>query len=193
VTGVATFPRTLVFGAAAAAGAPFALALLGPLFGEAGALAALAIAVSAAYLLGLARRPATGLGAALALTLSGVGGIALGATPLALAALCAVLIGVLRSGLLRRDARAGSDFGRAFALEAALVGGGLALGAWLARGSAFPVSLALWGFFLVQSGFFLVGGPAAAAARDAAPAGEADPFERAQRRAQELLKREVRA
>jgi hypothetical protein len=187
VNGLASFARTLVFAAAAAAAAPFALAVLRPLFGEAGALAALAIAVSAAYLLGLARRPASGLGAALALTLSGVGLVALGATPLALAALCAVLIGVLRSGLLRRDGRRGLDFGRAFALEAVLIGAGLAVGAWLARGSAFPVSLALWGFFLVQSGFFLVGGPAARAARDAADPGEVDPFEQARKRALELL------
>ena len=185
--GVASFARTLAFGAVAAGVAPFALAVLRPLLGAPGALAALAIGVSAAYALGLARRPATGLGAAFAIALCSVGALALGAAPLALAALCAVLIGVLRSGLLRRDARRSLDFGRAFALEAGLIGAGLAVGAWLARGSAFPVSLALWGFFLVQSGFFLIGGPAARTARDAAAPGEVDPFERAQKRALELL------
>jgi len=186
VRGVASFARTLAFAAAAALSAPLALALLRPLLGDAGALAGLAIAVSAAYVFGLARRPARGITAALVLTLVCVALIPFGTTPLVLAGACAVLIGVLRSGVLRRDRRHEVGAVRAWAIEAVLIAGGLATGAWLARGSALAVPLAIWGFFLVQSGFFLIGGPAARAAR-AAAAPEGDPFERAQRRALELL------
>jgi len=181
-----TTPRNLAFAAAAALAAPLFVAVMRPVFGAGETLSLYAIVVSAAYVFALAPRPTLGLGAAFALVLPALGLWIFGGSPAELAFLCAGLVGVLRSGWLRRDPRPGTRFARSFAIEIGLLGGGLWLGAWVGQGSFFPVAMGVWGFFLVQSAFVLVGGPRAARARARAVA-VVDPFEAAQRRARSLL------
>lgn len=91
----------------------------------------------------------------------------------------AVVFGVARSAFLYRAAPA-----RAVATELVLLVGGLSFARFLAGSSLLSSALALWGFLLVQSFFFLVPGirPRAAALRS-------DPFEEAHRRAVALLER----
>ena len=91
----------------------------------------------------------------------------------------AVALGVVRSGLVHRTAPA-----RAVALEAGLLLGGLLFARFLAAG-LLATALGVWGFLLVQSCFFLVGGIGASAADRRRP----DPFEEAYARATEVLER----
>lgn len=187
--GWATLPRSLVFAAAAGLAAPLFVALTRPVVGGANALSLYAIAVAAVYVFGLATRPGLGLGAASGLVLPTLALWLFGASPGEVAFLSAGLIGVMRSAWLRRDRRPEAGFARAFAIEAVLVGLGLGLGAWTGQGAFFPVAMGVWSFFLVQSAFFLVGGPAALEARMAAPR-DVDPFEAAVRRAWSLLEKD---
>lgn len=184
--GWTTLPRSLAFAAAAGLGAPLFVALVRPFVGAASALSLYAIVIAATYVFGLAARPTLGLGAALGLAMPASALWLFGAAPAEVAFLCAGLIGVLRSGWLRRDRRREAGFARAFAIEVSLLGVGLVLGAWTGQGAFFPVAMGVWSFFLVQSAFALVGGPAAFAARTAPPP-DVDPFEAAARRAQSLL------
>ena len=87
----------------------------------------------------------------------------------------AVALAVARSAFLYRAAPA-----RAVVVEAALAGGGL----FFARLLGTP-SLAIWGFFLVQSFFFLL---PAVRVRETTT-GHPDPFEAAHARAMEVLER----
>src|SRR5215470_7733969 len=64
-----------------------------------------------------------------------------------------VVLATARSAALWRARTA-----RAVVTEVGLVGGGLVFARMLAAPSVFGVMLAVWGFFLVQSLFFLVGG-----------------------------------
>jgi hypothetical protein len=100
-----------------------------------------------------------------------------------LAELClalAVLLGVIRSVFLFRTRPA-----RALAMEIGLLCGGLLFARFLAGASLISTALAIWGFFLVQSLFFLVAG-----VRVRSPGGShPDPFEEACRRASVLLER----
>lgn len=186
MNGLTTLPRNLAFAATSALAAPLFVALVRPVVGAADALSLYAVAVSAAYVFALAPRPSLGLGAAIALALPALVLFVFGGSPAELAFLCAGLLGVMRSGWLRRDRRPGTRFARAFTIEVVLLGAGLWLGARAGQGPVFPVAMGVWSFFLVQSAFALVGGPRAARARArCAPA--ADPFEAAQRRARSLL------
>jgi len=92
----------------------------------------------------------------------------------------AVILGIARSTVLYRAAAA-----RAVATEAVLLLGGLLFARFLAGASLLSTALALWGFLLVQSVFFLIGGVRARSA--GAP--HADPFEATYRRAVALLER----
>jgi hypothetical protein len=94
-------------------------------------------------------------------------------TAIGAAGIVAFARGVLREGGLSL---------RAIALEAAFGAAGLATAGWFARGGLLATCLALWGYFLVQSGFFLITG-------DLSRAGEIarDPFDRARARLQRLL------
>jgi hypothetical protein len=85
-----------------------------------------------------------------------------------------------RSGFLHRTAPA-----RAVAVEAGLLVGGLLFARFLAAGSL-ATTLAVWGFFLVQGCWFLVGG---IVTRD--DGRNPDPFEDACARATEVLERPV--
>lgn len=180
----AGFGRTLAFAAAAGLAAPIGIAALRVVLGAGLAVPAYVIGVAALYVFGLARRPVAGVVAAIFVALSGALLLLASGSLSALAVLCALEIAVLRSACLRPDLRASVP--RAIAIEAALVVCGLLLAAWLVRGSFYPVSLALWGFFLAQSAFFLIGGPTAQAARDTLH-GDVDPFDRARSRALSLL------
>jgi hypothetical protein len=173
-----TFGRSAVFAAVAAAGWPPWLIVAGPILGAGPVLALYLVIVTAAYLAGMgppgARRLAVGAGAA-------VLGCALAAavhTTSELALGLGALLATARSGVLYR-----SRPGRAVVAEVALVGGGLLFARTLATPSPFGVMLAVWGFFLVQSTFFLVGG---VAARPRAGA-RRDPFEEAHAQATALL------
>ena len=90
--------------------------------------------------------------------------------------------------LLYRDPHASvRDFALRCALEIALIGGGLALATHLFGDGRFPEAWAIWGFFLVQSAFFLSRGRSAKRPGDTSAPTEPDPFEAACRRARELL------
>ena len=92
----------------------------------------------------------------------------------------AAALAVGRSGLLHRSRPA-----RALVTEVALLAFGLAFARGLYGGGALDVGLAVWGFFLLQSTFFLLGDQ-----RHAQPSAvPGDPFERAQAKMEEVLER----
>lgn len=174
-----SFGRAVLFAAGAAVlWLPWA-ALAVPLLGGATALALYLAVVAVGYVVFLAAglrgrgRAIAGasLAAVVALGLSG----SVGELSLALAG----VVGVLRSGVLREPLTA-----RSLAVEAVLLGAGL----WLARQlgtSWLSPAAALWGFFLVQSLYFLrVDLPAATAG-----ASDGERFDDAYRRAVALLER----
>ncbi|UCE86816.1 MAG: hypothetical protein JSU66_03520 [Deltaproteobacteria bacterium] len=174
-----SFARSVGFAAVAAALAiPFVL-LLGPWLGRDGAAAAYAIAISSVYLAGIAAGRRRAIAAAALAGLLGAVLYAVAASFVELAIGAALVLATLRSGLLYRARRPA----RALALEACLGAGGLLLARFLADASLAGFALAVWGFFLVQSVFFLLG---SRALPDGTPT-ERDPFERAQGRLLELL------
>jgi hypothetical protein len=112
-----------------------------------------------------------------AAALCGGCGLALLALPLpfpSFAVLCAAALGACRSGFLYRQRPA-----RAVLAETVLLSAGLALASFLGS-----LPLACWGFWLVQSGYFLAGGVTARADDES---GGGDPFERARSRILGLL------
>ena len=172
------FARSLLFAAAAAAVFPIFALVADPILGRAPALALYLVGVAAVYATGLAPRRsravvtvgiASTLGVGVLLLAPGLGTVAAGA---------ALIVGVCRSGLLYRSRRA-----RALVAETFLLAGGLALARLLAGPDTAQVAFAIWGFFLVQSFFFLLGG---VAERAEAAAG-IDPFEVARTRAIALM------
>jgi len=172
------FTRSLVFAAVAAAGAVPWLVLLGPALGWNAAFTGYAVFSSAAYLVGAGPSVRQGLGAAcVAGCLGAVAALLLPSAREGLAA-AALLLALCRSGLLYR-----ARFARAVASESALLVAGLGLANHLLGPSAFSAVLAIWGFFLVQSGFFLIAG---IRERADGPTG-ADPFDVALARAAEIL------
>jgi len=175
------FGSSLVFAAAAAAGWPAFAVLVGPVLGLGGALPLYATLVVALDVFGIARRPAHGVMAAcLALGLgTGVLLLTRGAGEALVGS--ALVLGFVRSGMLYRARSA-----RACLAEAALLGGGLALARFLAVPGLLGTALGIWGFFLVQSVFFLIGG----VRERRAAAGGLDPFDLARTRLAALLEEE---
>lgn len=171
------FGRSLLFGAFAALAWGFAAVTLPPVLGRAHAVALLSILTVAAYLTGLGARPRRRLGAGLLSLLLGGAVWLLGPTPREMLLVAAALLSIGRSAVCLPVAGA-----RAWAVEAALTGGGLALAGALLGPSPLAVALAVWSFFLVQSVFFLV---RRGEARERAPAG--DPFDAAHARVLEVL------
>jgi hypothetical protein len=172
------FVRSLAFALAAAAALLVGAPLLAPAFGERAGVRFLLVAAVVAHVALLApSRSRSARAAALA-----AGGSALVlALPLgvgATALTAAALLGVCRSAILFRARPA-----RAALLEGALLGGGLALAAFLAGPWLARIALAVWGFWLVQSAFFAVGG----VAPRPEPPGNNDPFERARAQVLALL------
>ena len=173
-----TFGRSAVFAALAGFGVMPWLLLAGPLLGMRWTLTLYLVAVAAVSVVVFAPSLRRGLGACAAVALLG-GCIAVVTRTLPeLALSLGVLLATARGAFLYRRRSV-----RAVALEAALVGGGLLLARFLAGPSLLSIMLALWGFLLVQSFFFLV--PGARARQQTAP--QRDPFDAAHARAQALM------
>jgi len=172
-----SFARSLAFAGAAAAGLLVAVLLLPtPHLSE--WMAVYLVAVAALYVAGIAPSRSSGLAAgAVASVLGGVL-LLLPLDPAHTVIGTAIVVAVCRSALLYRARPL-----RAVLLEAVLAAGGLALARFLAVGSVGSAAFALWGYFLVQSAFFLVGGVAARGDRD----DSVDPFDRARARLIALL------
>ncbi len=129
------------------------------------------------YLFFVAPKTRGAVGASALLLCVSIGLWMLGTSPAILG-----LVNLLALGLLRSLVLYPSERQRALVVEAMLLGGGLAFSMVLAGTGPFDDALAAWGFFLVQSGFALVG------ARDARPSSERrDPFDAANTRAQAIL------
>ena len=170
------FGSSLAFAALAAAGLPVAVTFAGALFGGEAAARLYVIAAAGLYAIGLcpdrSRRVA-------ALAFCALVGMILALLPLGLrdTAIGAAGLVAFTRGILLPDSRNL----RALAIEAVLGTAGLAVAAWFARGGLLALCLAIWGYFLVQSGYFLFG------ARGADAGEAADPFDRARVRLQRLL------
>ncbi|HEX9734812.1 MAG TPA: hypothetical protein VGG06_22800 [Thermoanaerobaculia bacterium] len=164
--------------AAAAAAAAVVWQLAAGRFGLATAIGTFAIGAVVVDLLWIAPDLRRGVAAAAG------AGVLLGFTALvapwldAVLAACAVVLAVGRSGLLFRRSPA-----RVFAVEAALLGGGLVLARLLGGPGPLGVGAAVWGFFLVQALYPAIGG---ARPRSDRPPG-VDRFEDARRRALAVL------
>jgi hypothetical protein len=171
------FGASLAFAALAAAGLPVAVTFAGALFGGDAAARLYAIAAAGVYAVGLcpdrSRRVAAAASAAFA-------GMVLALLPLDLrdTAIGAAGIVAFVRGILLPDAKNL----RALAIEVALGAAGLATAAWFARGGLLALCLAIWGYFLVQSAYFLIDARAAGAGEAAR-----DPFDRARTRLERLL------
>jgi hypothetical protein len=175
-----TFVRSALFAAAAAAGwFPWFLAVA-PFIGVWNARALYLIVTAALYTAGLPARETSRLPVFAVVVLAGSGLAFATRTTTELCVGLAVILGLARSGFLYRTTPA-----RAVMLEALLLIGGLCFARFLGGPSLASTGLALWGFLLVQSLFFLV------AAIRPRPAAEActDAFEEAHRRAEALLER----
>jgi hypothetical protein len=175
-----SFGRSAAFAAVAALGWIPWLVVIGPIAGWSNARAVYLIAVTAVYVAGLAGPVARRLPAAI---VTGVAGGVLAVVGNDTTVLClglGVVLAVARSVFLYGTAPA-----RAVVLEAVLTGGGLVFARLLATRSPFGAALPIWGFFLVQSCFFIV----AAVHERRTDGGHPDPFEAAYARAMEVLER----
>ena len=171
------FARTLVFGALAALGVPAAWLLLAPVLGSSLLLSLYWTGLAIAYPAWIAGSLRRGLAAG---ALAGFGALVLLAFlpgPPVAALGTALLIAAVRSGFLYRAPQP-----RLLVLEALLLVGGLGVANALASPGVLGEALAVWGYFLVQSLYFLVARPRP---RAATPGG--DPFERASERLERLL------
>jgi hypothetical protein len=177
-----TFSRSVLFAALAAGSVLPWLLLARPAFGAERALVLYLVGVVAAYLGGLApkrgRRVAVFVAAACVAL--GVAVVARTATELVLGLGAVLALG--RSAFLYQ-----APATRAVLTEAVLVGGGLLFVRFLIGHSLLALVLALWGFFLVQSLYFLLGGVRGRAGSGRHP----DPFQDACGRALALLDRSV--
>jgi len=183
------FLRGIAFAALAAVGALPWLLVARPFLGSATALDLYLVAVTAAYLGDfVAERPRR----AAVFLIAGLAGIALAILTrnrIELVTGLGVLVAIIRSGFLRSGfLHSGflhrSPAARAVVTEAILVGAGLAFARHLGGPSLAGVVLAIWGFFLVQSFYPLVGG-----IRVRSRAADRDPFEEAHARALAILQR----
>jgi hypothetical protein len=173
-----TFGRSAVFAALAGCAVAPWLLIAGPRLGLRWALTFYLVALAAASVLVFAPTLRRGLGACAAVTVLG-GCVALATRTLPeLALSLAVLLAAARATCLYRRRSA-----RAVAIEVALIGGGLLLARFLAGPSLVSIMLALWGFLLAQSFFFLVPGVGVGERAEA----QRDPFDAAHERACALL------
>lgn len=124
----------------------------------------------------LGARIRVGLGLALA-------SLALGLAHLPWPALALPLAGAF--GVARGICAPSGSPARALALEALLIGGGLALGALCDGRSTLSFGLAIWAFLLIQAAFPLFASSASTSSNEAG-----DPFERARDQALALLERD---
>jgi hypothetical protein len=173
-----SFGGSLAFAALAGAAWPVVALAAGPAIGARAALSLHLVACAAIYVAGLTPSRVHGIGAAIVAAMLSALFAAVARDPAVVALGAAIGVGVCRSGLLYRARPA-----RALATEIGLLGGGLLLARFLAAPGVLGIALALWGFFLVQSAFFLIAG---AAPRPRNTPG-IDPFDSAHRRALTLL------
>ena len=171
------FSRTLLFGALAAVGVPAAGVLLAPVLGLPLTLSLYVLGLPIAYLAWIAGSLRRGV---LAGGLAAAGTLVLllflpGPTLAAVGA--ALTVAAVRSGFLFRAPQP-----RLLVLEAVLLVTGLAVADALAGPGLIGSALTVWGYFLVQSLYFLLARPRVRAARSAG-----DPFERARERLERLL------
>ena len=173
-----TLSGSLVFGAVAALAAiPWTMVMVPVLWPHA-AVAAYAVAAVALYVLWIAPSASRGLRiGVLAGLLAAVACALAGGLSEALVASAAAL-GVARSGFLYRTRPA-----RAVALEGGLLAVGLLFVRVLAAPTSLGTAFGVWGFFLVQSLYFVAGG--VEGRRDEEPG--IDRFEKARRETLALL------
>jgi hypothetical protein len=172
-----TFGRSTLFAAVAgAAWLPWVI-LVAPLLGISGARHAYLALVLAVYVAGLSRHPR--VLAAFAVGAAGLAFAIVGRSTVDIALGLTLLLGVARSAFLHP-----SPASRAVVIEAILLGTGLLFARFLAGSASFSTALGVWGFFLVQSVFFLIGGKGA---REASSGPDA--FDQARDRALALLDR----
>jgi hypothetical protein len=149
------FGKTLVSGAVAAASLPLSILALGSWLGVTGAVALHAVIAVAFHLAWLATGPRRR--AAVFATVALLGALSAGASGSlgGLLVLLSGLVASVRSGWLFRRPPA-----RALAVEAAVQVGALGVG-WLLFSLVAPgpvgLAVVVWGWFVAQSGFFLVG------------------------------------
>lgn len=171
-----SFGRTVLFGAAAAAGWIPWMLLAAPLMGTTAARAAYLIAVAAVYLAGVsATAPYRLIFAAATFVGAGLFAVVAGTTS-SLVVVLAVIVGIGRSGFFYA-----APLPQAVMRELILLFGGLFLARFVGGTAAIPTSGALWAFFLVQALFFLM------PRREGAARGRGDAFDAAYRRALSLL------
>jgi hypothetical protein len=173
---------SLVFGAAASIALVFMQHVFAPLVGSWNVLAFYLAGCAVAYAALIGGAPRTSLrnasfaaiGAAAVLVLArgshvGMGEVAIGLT---------CVVALVRSGLdpaVRRT--------RSVVVESVLGGASLVFAAWLATPGYLGSAVALWGYVLVQSLYFLI-----PRSRDARPGeSEGDPFDRARERLLAML------
>jgi len=170
------FGRSLIFAAAAAAGLPVAVVFAGPAIGAGLTVKLYMLTAAGCYASGLGDRPGPRRAA---WALAAAAGLLAASLPLGLTgtAVCATaLIAVCRGGLQRQALPL-----RAVVIELALGAAALGAAAFLASGGLRGLALAVWGYFLVQSAAFLIGGR-----RAGGPQPAEDPFERARARLERL-------
>lgn len=171
------FARNIVFGALAALLCVPWIMLVSPIVGTWNARALYLIAVTTFYIAGLSPSRSRALSAALAAAAAAVVIALVARSTAELAIGLAAVLGVARSAFLYPAAPA-----RAAVRELALLVGGLFFARFLISASVPSTALAVWGFLLVQSCFFLIAG-----APQRSPGRHPDPFEEAHQRALNLL------
>lgn len=171
-----TFGRGAVFAALAGLGIIPWLVVAGPLLGMRLGLAVYLVALTATAISVMAPSRRRGLGAGVVAALLGSCLALVTRTLPELAFGLAVLFGTARGAFLYQLRPA-----RAVAIEVVLVGGGLLFARFLAGPSLVSIGLSVWGFLLVQSFFFLVGGVRERTVQ------QKDPFDAAHDRARALL------
>lgn len=171
------FVRSLVFAALAGlATVPYLLFAM-PVVGPLRAMAMGSVLAVAVYVAAVSPNAQRALRYAVAALVLG-GGLMLLAPPIVVLFGSAMVLGLLRSGVVYR-----AKIGRAFLLETVVFLVAVGTARLLAGATVLSYGLAVWGFFLVQSAFFLFAGmhPRREATSDE------DPFERARREATRLM------
>ena len=174
-----SFGRSVGFAAVAAAGSAAWVICAAPFVGVRRALALYLVGITAAYVGGLADGVRRRLRAFTLTAIVGLGLAVIAPGVRELGCGLAVVLAVGRSGFLYWRSPA-----RAAITEAVLVVGGLVFADGLGGSSLRALVFGVWGFFLVQSLFFLVPGQ-----RVRSTEARADPFEAAHARAMALLER----
>ncbi|MEM6731346.1 MAG: hypothetical protein AAF658_07300 [Myxococcota bacterium] len=172
------FVGSLVFGGVAALLYQPFLLWVGPTLGYRAAAAGFTILAATSYVAGSTKDTRRGLGGAFLLGTVATFAAWVSHSPVVVAVLTIAGIGVVRSALLYSQ-----PLGRTIFVEAALLMGSLAVGSYLVGTGPLGGAMAVWGVFLVQSVYYLIGGTAIAARTTV----QRDPFDSAFQRAQRLL------